>query len=236
MIDSSDAESERPITAGPPPLVAVALEAVAARAHRLDGGDASGYQHSPSRVWSPLVFEAAATALSEHRTDLARSYLDAAAPEPSEYSPRCAVEQRVLRAWLETSERGRGAGAAMLRSALDLAARHDLVAVFAHAGPEVMRQIADLPGTPSPFAARVLERASTLRRPRATCPELAEQLTDRELEILAYLPTRMTNTELAARCYVSPNTIKTHMAHIYRKLAVPNRNSAVARAQDLGLL
>jgi ATP/maltotriose-dependent transcriptional regulator MalT len=26
------------------------------------------------------------------------------------------------------------------------------------------------------------------------------------------------------------------MAHIYRKLAVPNRNSAVARAQDLGLI
>ena len=114
--------------------------------------------------------------------------------------------------------------------------RHDLVAAFVRAGPEVTRLIADLPGTPTPFRATVLERASLLRRARSSSPELAEQLTDRELEILAYLPTRMTNIELAARCYVSPNTIKTHMAHIYRKLAVPNRNSAVARAQDLGLI
>jgi ATP/maltotriose-dependent transcriptional regulator MalT len=46
----------------------------------------------------------------------------------------------------------------------------------------------------------------------------------------------MTNTELATRCFVSVNTIKTHTAHIYRKLLVANRNAAVARAEELGLL
>jgi LuxR family maltose regulon positive regulatory protein len=35
---------------------------------------------------------------------------------------------------------------------------------------------------------------------------------------------------------VSVNTIKTHMAHIYRKLDAPNRSAAVARATVLGLL
>ena len=62
---------------------------------------------------------------------------------------------------------------------------------------------------------------------------LTEPLTDRERELLAYLPTRLTNAELAARFFVSVNTIKTHMAHIYRKLDAPNRSAAVSRATEL---
>ena len=34
---------------------------------------------------------------------------------------------------------------------------------------------------------------------------------------------------------MSVNTIKTHMAHIYRKLDVANRNEAIIRARELGL-
>jgi LuxR family maltose regulon positive regulatory protein len=65
---------------------------------------------------------------------------------------------------------------------------------------------------------------------------MADPLTDREMEILSLLPSRSTNTELAERCYVSVNTIKTHMAHIYRKLDVANRNEAILRAREMGLL
>ncbi|KAA9108397.1 helix-turn-helix transcriptional regulator [Microbacterium rhizomatis] len=65
---------------------------------------------------------------------------------------------------------------------------------------------------------------------------LSEPLTDRERELLIFLPSRLTNAELAARCFVSVNTIKTHMAHIYRKLDAPNRDAAIAHAQALGLL
>jgi LuxR family maltose regulon positive regulatory protein len=65
---------------------------------------------------------------------------------------------------------------------------------------------------------------------------MADPLTDREMEILSLLPSRSTNTELAERCYVSVNTIKTHMAHIYRKLDVANRNGAILRAREMGLL
>lgn len=220
----------------PPPIVAAALEAEQARTLRLAHASNGGLRHPSAGRWSPLVFEAIATALTRNRPDLARAHLDAVSPEPPESVPLAGVEQLILRSWLDARERGTGAGADAMHRALELASQHDLVAVFVRAGPEVMRLIADLPGTSTPFRASVLERASLLRRARSSSPELAEQLTDRELEILAYLPTRMTNIELAARCYVSPNTIKTHMAHIYRKLAVPNRNSAVARAQDLGLI
>ncbi|CAH0172359.1 CsgBAC operon transcriptional regulatory protein [Microbacterium sp. Bi98] len=232
--DAVDPVERLPST--PPPIVAVALEAEEARALRLAHAPNGGLRHPTAGRWSPLTFEATAAALTRNRPDLARAHLDVVTPEPPESMPRARVEQLLLRSWLDARERGTGAGAEAMHKALDLASRHDLVAVFVRAGPEVMRLIADLPGTSTPFRATVLERASLLRRARATSPELAEQLTDRELEILTYLPTRMTNTELAARCYVSPNTIKTHMAHIYRKLAVPNRNTAVARAQDLGLI
>jgi LuxR family maltose regulon positive regulatory protein len=65
---------------------------------------------------------------------------------------------------------------------------------------------------------------------------LADPLTGRELEILSFLPSRLTNVELANKCYVSVNTIKTHMAHIFQKLGAVNRNDAIAQARQMGLL
>ena len=72
--------------------------------------------------------------------------------------------------------------------------------------------------------------------PKPGTEQLVEPLTARELELLAYLPSRLTNAELAARCFVSVNTVKTHMAHIYRKLDASGRDAAIARARELGLL
>ena len=96
--------------------------------------------------------------------------------------------------------------------------------------------VADLTEAPS----AEFREASARPGPRGHHPvpggDLADPLTDRELEILSYLPSRLTNTELAERCYVSVNTIKTHMAHIYRKLDAANRNEAIVRARQLGLL
>ena len=80
----------------------------------------------------------------------------------------------------------------------------------------------------------MLERFAPARAPDAG--QLTEPLTARELELLAYLPSRLTNAELAARCFVSVNTVKTHMAHIYRKLDAGGRDAAIARARELGLL
>ena len=86
-----------------------------------------------------------------------------------------------------------------------------------------------------PLRDQILRRAREVALP-APGADLVDPLTDRELEILSYLPSRFTNTELAEHFYVSVNTIKTHMAHIYRKLDVANRNGAIARARELGML
>ena len=42
--------------------------------------------------------------------------------------------------------------------------------------------------------------------------------------------------EIAAALYVSPDTVKTHLRGIYRKLPAATRSEAVDRARELGLL
>jgi LuxR family maltose regulon positive regulatory protein len=113
--------------------------------------------------------------------------------------------------------------------------RHSLVEAFAQAGPELIRLVARS-RVPRPEFRDAILRRSRETDSRWHQETLIDPLTDRELEILSYLPGRSTNAEMAERCYVSVNTIKTHMAHIYRKLNAVNRNGAISRAQELGLL
>ena len=65
---------------------------------------------------------------------------------------------------------------------------------------------------------------------------LAEPLSQREQAILGYLPTMMSNSEIAAEMYFSVNTVKTHLKSIYRKLDVTRRRQAVERARSLSLI
>ncbi|HXN59442.1 MAG TPA: response regulator transcription factor [Acidimicrobiales bacterium] len=55
-------------------------------------------------------------------------------------------------------------------------------------------------------------------------------LTERESELLSLLPTGMTNRELGDHLYVSENTIKTQLRHLYAKLDVRNRAQAASLA------
>jgi LuxR family maltose regulon positive regulatory protein len=91
-------------------------------------------------------------------------------------------------------------------------------------------------GPPPPLVAAELPRARDAVPLAATSSPLPVPLTDRERELLAYFPSRYSNAELAAHLFVSVNTIKTHMAHIYRKLDAPDRDAAILRARELGLL
>ena len=61
------------------------------------------------------------------------------------------------------------------------------------------------------------------------------RLTGRESELLALLPTGMTNRELGAHLCLSENTIKTQLRSLFSKLDVRNRVQAVAAARS-GLL
>jgi LuxR family maltose regulon positive regulatory protein len=56
---------------------------------------------------------------------------------------------------------------------------------------------------------------------------MIEALSERELVVLRYLSTRLTNPEIAAALYISRNTLKTHGKAVFRKLAVSSRAEAV---------
>jgi DNA-binding CsgD family transcriptional regulator len=63
-----------------------------------------------------------------------------------------------------------------------------------------------------------------------------DELSERELEVLRYLPSMLTNSEIAAELYVSVNTIKAHTRSIYAKLGASRRQDAVVLAYEHGLL
>ena len=63
-----------------------------------------------------------------------------------------------------------------------------------------------------------------------------EELSEAELRVVRYLPTNLKAPEIAAELFVSTNTVRTHLRHIYAKLDAHGRAEAVARARQLGLL
>ncbi|HEY7282232.1 MAG TPA: LuxR C-terminal-related transcriptional regulator [Actinomycetota bacterium] len=73
-------------------------------------------------------------------------------------------------------------------------------------------------------------------RPRATRQDLPEALTASEIAVLRLLATDLSLGEIAARLFVSINTIKTHTRHIYQKLQAPSRRVAVDEARRLDLI
>lgn len=75
-------------------------------------------------------------------------------------------------------------------------------------------------------AARLLDRV------RAPAPSLS----GREVELLELLATGAPNREMARQLFISEATVKTHLVHIYQKLGVDNRVSAVAEARSRRIL
>lgn len=63
-----------------------------------------------------------------------------------------------------------------------------------------------------------------------------EPLTDRELQVLTLLETDLSLRDIGRQLFISRNTAKTHVAHLYRKLGVTNRTAAIAQARQLELI
>jgi LuxR family transcriptional regulator, maltose regulon positive regulatory protein len=72
--------------------------------------------------------------------------------------------------------------------------------------------------------------------PQRHAPPLREPLSDAELRVVRYLSSSLTATEVAHELCVSPNTVRTHLRHIYAKLDAHSRSEAVTRARRIGLL
>jgi DNA-binding CsgD family transcriptional regulator len=80
-----------------------------------------------------------------------------------------------------------------------------------------------IPATPPPFALAERKRDDL-------------RITRRELEILELIARGMSNREIAAKLYVSENTVKTHSSHVFEKLGAKRRTQAVQLGKEFGLL
>jgi LuxR family maltose regulon positive regulatory protein len=97
------------------------------------------------------------------------------------------------------------------------------------------RTPAAIPPPPTP-AARILAGQAPAA-PAAGPPEhLPEPLSQAEARILRFLQTSLSAPEIARELYVSVNTVRTHMRHLYDKLGAHRRLEALDRARALGLL
>ncbi len=158
-----------------------------------------------------------------------------------------APERVRVQAWLVDArlsyDSGNSArGRRSLESALRLAERDQLRLPFVlergWIGPVLRRD---------PGLSRELQRVfasslsgDQLRAPPGTPDQaavpLVEPLTEREREVLRHISGMLNTAEVASAMYISANTVKTHLRHIYRKLAAAHRGEAVRRARQLELI
>jgi LuxR family maltose regulon positive regulatory protein len=149
-----------------------------------------------------------------------------------------AVEAQVLDALARERLGDQRAAEASLERALDLAEPEGIVLPF------VLVDLRDLLERLRPdHTAHATLRQTILDVLAGSAPSsggtpagLREELSEAELRVVRYLPTNLRASDIAAELFVSTNTIRTHLRHIYAKLDAHGRAEAVDRARELGLV
>jgi LuxR family maltose regulon positive regulatory protein len=149
-----------------------------------------------------------------------------------------AVEAHVLLAVVAHEQHRDSAALAAITEAIDLAQPQGLRRPFLDAGPAAATLITrhrHVTSRQLDFTEHLLPAATSAAGPPSVLLA-TEQLTERELIVLRYLPTMLKAAEIAKDLFVTVNTVKSHQRAIYRKLDVTTRRAAVERARDLSLL
>jgi LuxR family maltose regulon positive regulatory protein len=152
---------------------------------------------------------------------------------------RWEMQALLLKASVDDALGDTGASSRALERALDLAEPDGLLLPFLlHPTPDLLGRHSRLRSTHASLISEILNLlAGRTPAPRPEDAEpLQEPLSEAELRVLRYLPTNLRGPEIAAELFVSLNTIRAHLRHIYAKLGVHSRTEAVSRARALGLL
>ena len=167
-------------------------------------------------------------------------------------TPGSSLNQRVAAGLLEVVRSIRTddlpAARSALEAALRLAAPERLRRPFVEVPPVVQRQLraGRLPDRHGWLVDAVtIPRQRERPGPHPAAPAhvrtvsgdvIVEPLTAKELEVLAHLAELLPTDEIAARMFISVNTVRTHVRNILRKLGAGRRNEAVRLAWELDLL
>jgi LuxR family transcriptional regulator, maltose regulon positive regulatory protein len=209
------------------------VDAVAARWHLQ-----AGQTRQAEGLIATLPDGSPALPLLRARLDLAHGRFDAVKDRIGRASlttmrDRLAGRLLLARAAIESGEDA--AGHVMV--AVGLAAPERLVRVFLEEGAavaRVARAAAESLGTEPGTNLAVALGSPPLSRGTARQP--AAILTERELSVLRFLASHLTAAGIARECFLSVNTVKSHMKSIYAKLGTSSRSETVDRARLLGLL
>jgi DNA-binding NarL/FixJ family response regulator len=90
--------------------------------------------------------------------------------------------------------------------------------------------------SPSVTKRLIVEFASRRRAGRGPNPAALSELTPREVDVLREIAGGRSNAEIAARLYLSEQTVKTHVGHVLTKLGVRDRTQAVVFAYENGVV
>ncbi len=135
-----------------------------------------------------------------------------------------------------------------LTTALNLAEPSGYIRLFTDLGPQMFGLLKQIvrQNVASDYIGQIL--AAFREEERAVIPEaanrpitsdhqsLVEPLTHREFDVLELLSKRLSNKEIAAKLFISAETVKGHLQNIYQKLEVNKRREAVEKAKHLGIL
>ena len=161
------------------------------------------------------------------------------------------IELLVLLALVLRSRNDEPGALKTLRQALTLAEPEGYVRTFVDEGEpmaDLLRRLLKRwkkyrqDDVPFEYVGKLLEAlGATVATPagpklRGAADLVLDPITGRELEVLRLLDSKLSNREIAARLFVSLDTVKTHTRHLYSKLGVHKRHEAVTRARDLDLL
>ena len=187
-----------------------------------------------ARKWAEMVDDGFWAGASAARVHLAEGNQLAALAALDEAAPRC-VRHEVVQALLRArAMRDRHDEAVKYTSiAIDLAVSNGMLQTVAFEGAELAELVEAVAWrAPAHWMDRFRRAvrpagATRLRRPA----DGLERLTEREVDVARFLPSRLTVREIAQELYISQNTLKFHLKVIYRKLGVSSRAEAAAVAR-----
>jgi LuxR family transcriptional regulator, maltose regulon positive regulatory protein len=149
-------------------------------------------------------------------------------------APRCPRHEVVLGLLRARVVADADESARCVEAAVDVATTHGMLQTVASEGTEVVERIEHAAWRASPsWLDRLRRRVTDAPGSPLVGVDLVEPLTERERDILRFLPSRLTIREIADERYVSVNTLKFHLKAIYRKLGVSSRAEAADLARQM---
>jgi LuxR family maltose regulon positive regulatory protein len=148
-----------------------------------------------------------------------------------DFVPRQTVSLSLLRACAALRLQQRAVALDAFQTAVSTATQTGMVRPFLMMPPADLRELAGQDVEVGNLLARLDGLTGLLPEPQD-----GSGLSPRELQVLEVVSSGASFAAVASRLFVSPNTVKSQMRDIYRKLNVRGREHAVERARELGLL